>query len=509
MAMGKVFRGPPPCSNTGMGKRWVVQSVWLAALGLCCLRFFYLHADFPNYSPWMLDQAKFTDEGWWASAAVNHVLLGHWNVPGDYNPGAALPVWALLLAGVFKFTGVSIVAARAVSVAISVGMLGVVFLLVRRYSGRESEVGASVAALLLAASPFAFAFSRLAILDTLVVFEFCLLLLVCSYAGERRAVSLALAAFLGIALVLTKTTAVLLLPAVFWLLWFRLKGGWKVRAGVVLLLGAGIAAAFKAHALLMARLGYSADYRFFYAVNEMPHMVWSQAWGTAVELAKNCRMIDPILYPLGIVLMVVATVWVRRLWANPLFAACWIAFGCQAVFIFSRQDDYAPRYFLAMIAPLVMGVGLAVDELRMSAERWKRGVGWAVVATIAVSVALNAIAITSFLRQRTYQLYDAATSIAGFVRGDARQNQMILGVSGSQLALMTGIPAISDAYGTEPLGVKIARYHPGWYVVWNEVAPDDRTTLSGFELEQMGRYPAFDDDERNVVVLYRLAPKAK
>ena len=28
----------------------------------------------------MMDQAKFTDEGWWANAAVRHFLIGHWQV---------------------------------------------------------------------------------------------------------------------------------------------------------------------------------------------------------------------------------------------------------------------------------------------------------------------------------------------------------------------------------------------------------------------------------------------
>ena len=30
---------------------------------LCLMRFAWLHADFPNHSPWMLDSAKYTDEG--------------------------------------------------------------------------------------------------------------------------------------------------------------------------------------------------------------------------------------------------------------------------------------------------------------------------------------------------------------------------------------------------------------------------------------------------------------
>src|SRR5580658_11053578 len=154
-------------------QRWLPVTLFLLALILCLMRFVWLHADFPNHSPWMLDSSKYTDEGWWANAAVRHFLIGHWQVAGDYNPAAAVPVWPVLLTMVFHFTGVGIVAARAVNVFFSIATVGLVYLLVRRYA---SETPAALAALLLAASPFAFAFSRLATLDTIVNFEFCLLL---------------------------------------------------------------------------------------------------------------------------------------------------------------------------------------------------------------------------------------------------------------------------------------------------------------------------------------------
>ena len=105
-------------------RRWFRFAMWVPVCALSILKFFYLTADFPNDSLWMIDQAKFTDEGWWGSAAVMHALTGHWYVPGDYNPAVALPVWPLLLSAMFHFTGVSVVAARALNVAISIATLG-------------------------------------------------------------------------------------------------------------------------------------------------------------------------------------------------------------------------------------------------------------------------------------------------------------------------------------------------------------------------------------------------
>ena len=200
-----------------IAERWLHWIFLFLALALCLMRFAYLRADFPNHSPWMIDQAKFTDEGWWASAAVRHFLIGHWQVPGDYNPAAVVPVWPALLTLVFQVTGVSIIAVRAVSVSFSIATVALVYFLVRRYD--VSRTLAALAALLLAASSFAFAFSRLATLDTIIVFEWTLLMWAASYAAPGRVWPL-LALGIGIpVMVLTKTTALVLLPAVIWLLW--------------------------------------------------------------------------------------------------------------------------------------------------------------------------------------------------------------------------------------------------------------------------------------------------
>jgi 4-amino-4-deoxy-L-arabinose transferase-like glycosyltransferase len=469
-------------------------------LCLCGARFCWLAADFPNGTVWDADQAKYTDEGWWASAAVNRQLLGHWNVPGDYNPAAALPVWPLLLVGLFKLTGVSILAARALNVALSIATLALVFLLVRRYS--RGNMAATLSVLLLAASPLAFVFSRLAILDSFVAFQFCLLLLVASYAAERSWGAVASLLFLVPVFALTKTTALVLLPAVAWLAWCGMRGGWKVKA--LLLVAAVCALALKAYAALVAGRGFGEDYRYFFSVNASDDMAWGQALRTAAALVRNGRMIDRVLYPLGLLLLLVAIVWLRRLWTNPLFTACWIAFGCQAIFIFSRQDNFAPRYFLVMLAPLTIAITLAADELRAGDGHWNRRTYWASLAALALALAVDLATVQHLLRWRTFQFYDAAMSIARTVRGDARQNPLLLGVSGSELSLMTGIPSIGDAYGTQDLRPKVLRYQPGWLVVWNSVSPEDQAALAGFALQEAARYPVFDDPDRNVLVLYRM-----
>ena len=77
--------------------------LWIAVIVLfAAAHAWHLRADFPNFSPWE-DWSKYTDEGWYGDAAIRHFQRGHWYVPGDFNPAAALPVWPLLESVVFLF----------------------------------------------------------------------------------------------------------------------------------------------------------------------------------------------------------------------------------------------------------------------------------------------------------------------------------------------------------------------------------------------------------------------
>ena len=485
-----------------LARRWLRIGIWATVAALSLLKFFYLSADFPNWSPWMMDQAKFTDEGWWANAAVMHALTGHWYVAGDYNPAAALPVWPVLLGVLFHFTGVSVVAARALNVAISGATLGIVFLLVRRFSsGRQSP--ALLAVSLLAASPFAFVFNRLAILETPIVFEFCLLMLAASYAGIRKRWPLIVVALLATTMLLTKTTAAILLPAVFWVAWSAMGARLGGFARAVLAVFAVPAVLVKGYAAFVATMGYSADYKYFFDVNALPDIEWGQTLSTLHDFFLNCFWVDRVLYPVGLAILILALAKMRKLWSNPLFAASWMTLAAEAIFIFRRQQDYAPRYFFAMLAPLVWIVVLTYGELLHRAKK----TALFLLLLVAGALVANGWMIAGFLTHRSFDSRDAANSIAGILRSHPEQNALILGVSGPQVALMTGIPAINDYYGTEAGTEKLAKYQPGWYLAWNGVSSDNEALLAPYSLEKMASYPLFDDDDRTTLILYKMTQR--
>jgi hypothetical protein len=115
--------------------------------------------------------------------------------------------------------------------------------------------------------------------------------------------------------------------------------------------------------------------------------------------------------------------------------------------------------------------------------------------------------VGQFLTHRDFDFHNAALSIRNIIRDHPEQNALILGVSGNQLSLMAGIPSINDGYGTEDMTAKVASYQPGWYVAWNDVSLKGQEFLSAYQLEEMASYPAFDDDDRGALTLYRMVRK--
>jgi 4-amino-4-deoxy-L-arabinose transferase-like glycosyltransferase len=441
----------------------------------------------------MIDQAKFTDEGWWANAAVRHFLVGHWQVPGDYNPAAVVPVWPAILTLVFQVTGVSIIAVRAVSVSFSIATVALVYFLVRRYD--VSPTLASLAALLLAASSVAFAFSRLATLDTIIVFEWVLLMWVASYAAPQR-VWPVLALGVGIpVMVFTKTTAIVLLPAVFWLLW---KKSPRAILAVIPITGIVIAT----YLVIVLRSRYADDFHFFFDINALAGVEIRRTGSFLLQLFRHGMWIDRVLYPAAMAAFLISLLCCRQLWRNPLFTACWIAFLGNAVYILRRQDDYAPRYFLVMLVPVIITLIIALQELNIR----HRKLASLLAATLGVAVVLDTLQVFGFLVHRQYQFYSAAKSIQAIVDAEPSVHRLLLGTSGDQLALMVGIPSINDGYSNQDLDKKALVYRPGWYVGWNDLDQDILDSLSAYRLDEVANFPAFDREDRDRLKLYRMVP---
>jgi hypothetical protein len=501
-----------------------VQAVMLAiAAVFLALHALHLQADFPNYSPWM-DWSKYTDEGWYGDAAIRHFQRGHWYVPGDFNPAAALPVWPLLEAAVFHFTGVSLSAARALTVVVFALILVTSYLLVRRgtslaetspQKNASTRLAPATAVLLLAVSPFCYAFTRLAILEPLLILWTLLALMAASYLrpsekGSRQLVAPILFGLLIPVMVLTKTTAVFLFPAIGWMVWVR--AGYRLRPFLrICLLPAAIAAAtWLGYYLTVVRPHFLADYRYLFSANAYTGITASTALGILGNTVADGIWMGRILFPLALLATFVATLNPQISRRNPLIPAL-LLWAAGYAFFLAYHNNLQPRYYLVVAIPLTLLVPIVFEEL-WSAKSDTRSLpiaAMAVIAALVLTVALDARQTLRYVRTPEYTFTQAAAQIGQIIAADRRadpsHSPLVLSISGSDLSLMTGLPSICDDFGTMELPARVAAYHPGWFVTWNQVDDDKMDALTPlYHLQRIAEFPAMDDPDRNLLILYRL-----
>ena len=178
-------------------KRILEALLLLTAAVFLALHALHLKADFPNHSPWM-DWSKYTDEGWYGDAAIRHFQRGHWYVPATSTPPPHYP------SGPFSSPRLSLHRRRCRPRAcphrsIFALILLTSWLLLRRWQRlappstqtRTPSLAPAIAVLLLAVSPFCFAFTRLAILEPMLILLTLLALLAASYVNAAAGKQLA------------------------------------------------------------------------------------------------------------------------------------------------------------------------------------------------------------------------------------------------------------------------------------------------------------------------------
>jgi hypothetical protein len=510
----------------------VFEAAILLVAGIfLALHAFNLNADFPNHSPWM-DWAKYTDEGWYGDGAIRHFQRGHWYVPGDFNPAAALPVWPILEGAIFRFTGVNLVAARGLAVAIFSLILFVSYLLLRRWqssAARRSPASLTpaIAVLMLAVSPFCYVFFRMAILEPLLILFTLLALLAASFAVPlrqragsmsnqiRTALPLLALGLLIPLMVLTKTTAIFLVPAIAWLLWAR--SGYRAQAFLRMALPVAVlgAVTWIGYYLLVVRPHFLLDYRYLFDANGYTGMTPSTVLTVLGTTIADGLWMGKIIYPLSIAAVVAVFLLRPRLLHNPLIPALLLwAFGYTSFLAYHNNPQ--PRYYMVLAVPLTLLVSIVLSSLLTALHQARRTTAQISLRRLAVTCLATVLVVLlytdarqtlHYVRHPDYSFAKAAAQIDRIVSADRTHNPLILSISGSDLSLMTGLPSICDDFGTMDLQVRIQAYKPGWYIAWNQVDDDKMDALAPlYRLQRVAAFPAFDDPERNLLILYRLDP---
>jgi len=474
------------------------------------LHFLHLRADFPNHSPWV-DWAKYTDEGWYGDAAIRHFQRGTWRLPGDFNPGVALPVWPAVEALVFRFTGVGIVAARALTVCVFGCSLVCVFVLLGLPMAEEEPVWtrrsfAASAVLLMAVSPFLYVFTRMAILEPLLVLLM-LLSLLSAYAvrwmkTRRTQMKMAALVGLGVALMIgTKTTAIFLLPAVAFMMADSARWQWQR----VLELAAAVAAVtgvlWGVYLLWLVHRGYWGDFVYLFVANNQT-VADKSFWDTVSQTFLHGMWMGTLVYPLSLALLVITSL--RRVaWRDPVFVSLMLWAGGYAAFLVYHAN-MQPRYYLVIAVPLTMLMVRCAQHL----AAWHPTLPLAFVALLVLLVSRGVQVTLRYVRHPEYTFLTAANKIEEIVASDPAHSHTVLSISGSDLSLMTGVPSICDDFGTMELEDRIAAYRPGWFVSWNSIEDDKMEALNKFYvLTRVAEFPVMDDPDRNVMIVYRLDAK--
>jgi hypothetical protein len=485
-----------------------------------------LRADFPNHSPWAFDWAKYTDEGWYGNAAIRAHLFGQWYVAGDFNPAVALPVLPVLEWVLFFATGVTPQAARGLAVAFFFANLLLTYLLLRAHGSRWAGL---LVVTLMVTSPFLYCFSRLAILEPmLTAFTLGALNLAVRLPRIRRPVAASVCiGLLFTVMMLTKTTAVFLLPALGWAMVTELRHERKLalKCAVTALGTCALSYGFWMGAVM--RSGMMGDYRYLFFVNHYSkpkEIFWPLV--SAIWSFHGGLWADRILIPLAglLVLGAVATWWQtigRALLIDPVFGSSIFAVAGY-IFFMTIQNHPQPRYFavVAVFCFILVARGTEAMVSLAAAEPFvdfpeAHFAGWIVIGLVGVATVVNCVRTVNYAEHPQYTFVNAAEQLTHYIDTHPNGRRLVVSISGDEITLVSHLPSLCDDFVTPSqkfpdLPAKLAFYQPGWYAAWNDLDPGTLQDLHiHYSLEQVAMFRAFDDQQRNTLVLFKLHPLAE
>jgi hypothetical protein len=467
---------------------------------LLALRFLHPAADFPLHSRWMDDAGRYTDEGWYSAGAINHVLHGTWILPGDFNTIVDLPLWPVALNLWFHLTSFGMASARELSIICSCLVVLLAGLLMARYE----PVLVLPAAILIASSPIMFFFGRLALLETpMLVFVLLAMLTVARIPanGSQAYLRAALAGVFLTAAILTKTTALFLLPATAALIWFehREQKSSALRLVAILVTTVGVTYLFY---WLFAISPHIADHRVLMMENKA-HLGFQSIRKALRVPYRGVTWTDPILFPLALIAAVAAFTTTPTLRRHPLVACSTLWFmGIAAFMVVHLSAD--PRYFVVLAPPAIFLALLFAKSLH-----GRHPVPFAIVsALIAIALLWNMSYVMWRQSRPQYTFQTASLAVADTLKNYPEAKPLLIGHGVGGVTLYSGLPVLNEL-GTYSLGRKLDVYQPGWILSW-----EDDTELVGrdsirerFTVVPRGTFPALDQTGRQLLYLYQLVPR--
>jgi hypothetical protein len=179
------------------------------------------------------------------------------------------------------------------------------------------------------------------------------------------------------------------------------------------------------------------------------------------------------------------------------------------------QNHPQPRYFAVpaffCFFVVVLGAEALLDQAGQpnppGQPNLTRGLGWALVLAAVTAAGVHGAQTIRYAAHPEYTWVQATAQLALYMDTHPNGKRLLDSISGDEITLLTHVPSLCDDFGTEDLAPKLATYQPGWYASWNDLDPgtlEDLHTI--YSLEQVASFPAFDDPDRDLLVLFKLHP---
>ena len=269
--------------------------------------------------------------------------------------------------------------------------------------------------------------------------------------------------------------------------------------------------------LLLADKHLLLDYRYLFSANGYTGIDRSNFLSVIADTFQDGMWMGRLLFPAAVIAvacsLAAAVLRPAMLRAQPLIPALLLWIGGYASFL-AYHANLQPRYYLVIAIPLMLLLPAVFEQLLLPAAHSPLKIrGLAVLsAALLLAIALpDATQTLGYVRRPQYTLLNAARAVDDYIQADRRtdptHNPLLLSISGSDISLMTGLPSICDDFGTLELPDRVKKYRPGWYAAWNDVEDDKMEAMAPlFRLERVAEFPAMDDPERNLLILYKLIP---
>ncbi len=477
----------------------------MVLMGLAGLRLLFLSADFPSG----LDTygMTYTDEGWWSRNAIALVRDGQWYIDDGYNTVFNLPVLPMLQAAWFKLFGISLTAARSLSVLCTLIISALLYAIARC----EIKSGlAWIAPFIVLSSYPIFVYSRLALLEMpmlmLILTSVWLALSARSDRPKWQPVKILSSAVCLAIAVLTKTTALFALPVLVALV--ALQPGSR-KQKVINALSWLLAFALPVGLFVwFSSQGENAlSYQHFagYNVSGKVHQGTSSILKGPLRVIKYSLELFPILLVgLG---LAIATLWrAKRYRASPVFQTA-VLWSLAMLAAFSLSNYAAPRYFVVWIVPAALAIPLAIEYF-LNQQSWHKPF---LLSVFILSTAVNLAHIAWYISTPEFTFLNMAENVEATIEANPNHSPIVMGHFADTIALAENLEAINDKMGFRDLDYRIQTFNPGYYVSTGPVEPDILPTLeSHYRLDLLEKFDVYDNyDFGQPVFFYQLTPKAE